>query len=78
MLLNHSLGKIASTYINTQAREQRRAALDKWHAWLDERGFNAVHNLTGAQYEDSQNPAQPLNDVACKAIPKIVNSEVSK
>ncbi|MCE6985179.1 site-specific integrase, partial [Pseudomonas frederiksbergensis] len=60
MLLNHSLGKIASTYINTQAREQRLAALEKWHAWLDERGFNAVHNLTGAQYEDSQNPVQPL------------------
>ncbi|WP_249684216.1 site-specific integrase [Pseudomonas sp. RC2C2] len=78
MLLNHSLGKIASTYINTQAREQRLAALEKWHAWLDERGFNAVHNLTGAQYEDSQNPVQPLSDVACKAIPKIVNSEVSK
>ncbi|WP_010226227.1 tyrosine-type recombinase/integrase [Pseudomonas donghuensis] len=78
MLLNHSLGKIASTYINTQAREQRLAALEKWHAWLDERGFNAVHNLTGAQYEDSQNPVQPLNDAACKAIPKIVNSEVSK
>lgn len=78
MLLNHSLGKIASTYINTQARAQRLAALEKWHGWIDERGFKAVHNLTDAQYEDSQNPAQPLKDAACEANSEIVNGEVSK
>ncbi|NWA25493.1 site-specific integrase [Pseudomonas gingeri] len=76
MLLNHSLGKIASTYINTQARAQRLAALEKWHNWLDERGFQAIHNLTDAQYEDSQKSAHALNDVVCKAIPQIVNGEV--
>ncbi|NUT73545.1 site-specific integrase [Pseudomonas sp. C1C7] len=76
MLLNHSLGKIASTYINTQARQQRLAALVKWHNWLDERGFKAIHNLTDAQYEDSQNPAQATNDAGCKADSNIVNGEV--
>ncbi|WP_296257791.1 MULTISPECIES: tyrosine-type recombinase/integrase [unclassified Pseudomonas] len=78
MLLNHSLGKIASTYINTQARAQRLAALVKWHCWLDERGFKAIHNLTDAQYEDSQNPAQGTNGVGCEAVSNIVNGEVSK
>ncbi|MCY1554828.1 hypothetical protein D9M68_914350 [compost metagenome] len=78
MLLNHSLGKIASTYINTQAREQRLKALEKWHGWLDERGFQAIHNLTGAQFEDSHNPAQANNGAGCTAVPNIVNGEVSK
>jgi hypothetical protein len=75
--LHHSLGKIASTYINTQAKEQRRLALVKWHNWLDERGFKAIHEQTGARYEDSQNLVDALNSVACEAIPQFVKGEVS-
>lgn len=78
MLLNHSLGKIASTYINTQARAQRLAALENWHGWLDERGFQAIHNLTDTQYEDSHNPSNAANGAGCEAISNIVNGEVSK
>lgn len=78
MLLNHSLGKIASTYINTQAKEQRRLALVKWHNWLDERGFKAIHTQTGARYEDSQNLVDALNGEACESIPQFVKGEVSK
>jgi integrase len=76
MLLNHSLGKIASTYINTQAKEQRRLALVKWHNWLDERGFKAIHEQTGARYEDSQNLADALNSAACELLPQFVKGEV--
>jgi integrase len=76
MLLNHSLGKIASTYINTQARQQRLAALVKWHNWLDERGFKAIHNLTDTQYEDSQTPAQASKGAGCEVVSNIVNGEV--
>jgi integrase len=76
MLLNHSLGKIASTYINTQAKEQRRLALVKWHNWLDERGFKAIHEQTGARYEDSQNLIDALNGAACESIPQFVKGEV--
>ena len=75
MLLNHSLGKIASTYINTQATEQRRLALVKWHNWLDSRGFKAIHGQTGVRYEDSQNAVQPLNGVTCTAVAQIVKGE---
>lgn len=76
MLLNHSLGKIASTYINTQAKEQRRLALVKWHNWLDERGFKAIHEQTGVRYEDSQNIVDALNGGACEPEPQYVKGEV--
>ena len=76
MLLNHSLGKIASTYINTQAKEQRRLALVKWHNWLDERGFKAIHEQTGVRYEDSQNIVDALNGAARASIPQFVKGEV--
>jgi len=76
MLLNHSLGKIASTYINTQAKEQRRMALVKWHHWLDSRGFKKIHAQTGVRYEESQNLVDALNSVACESIPQFVKGEV--
>lgn len=76
MLLNHSLGKIASTYINTQAKEQRRLALVKWHDWLDERGFKAIHGQTDVRYEDSQNIVDALNGGACELEPQFVKGEV--
>ena len=75
MLLNHSLGKIASTYINTQAKEQRRLALVKWHNWLDQRGFKVIHAQTGVRYEDSQNLVDALNGGACEPEPQFVKGE---
>ncbi|MBV4507650.1 site-specific integrase [Pseudomonas sp. BW13M1] len=78
MLLNHSLGKIASTYIHTQAMQQRRAALVKWHAWLDGIGFGAIHGLTEALSEISHNGAQPANGGASSDLTEFVTSEDSK
>lgn len=78
MLLNHTLGKIASTYINTQAMQQRRAALEKWHAWLDGIGFGAIHGLTKALTEISQNSAQPAEHKASSDLAEFVTSEDSK
>lgn len=78
MLLNHSLGKIASTYIHTQAMQQRRAALEKWHAWLDGIGFGAIHGLTEALSEISHNGAQPANGGASSYLSEFVTSEDSK
>ena len=75
MLLNHSLGKIASTYINTQAKEQRRLALVKWHNWLDQRGFKVIHAQTGVRYEDSQNLVDALSGGACEPEPQFVKGE---
>ncbi|WP_240791774.1 MULTISPECIES: hypothetical protein [Pseudomonas] len=78
MLLNHSLGKIASTYIHTQAMQQRRAALEKWHAWLDGIGFGAIHGLTKALSEISHNRAQPADGVASSDLNEFVISKDSK
>ncbi|WP_085614971.1 MULTISPECIES: site-specific integrase [unclassified Pseudomonas] len=78
MLLNHTLGKIASTYIHTQAMQQRRAALQKWHAWLDGIGFGAIHGLTKALSEISQNSAQPAEHKASSDLAEFVISEDSK
>ena len=78
MLLNHTLGKIASTYIHTQAMQQRRAALEKWHTWLDGIGFGAIHGLTKALSEIPQNSAQPAEYKASSDLAEFVISEDSK
>ena len=49
MLLNHSMGTLAKTYIRTTADQLRRQALEQWHAWLDARGFAAAHGLKSEQ-----------------------------
>lgn len=43
LLLNHSMGYSAKTYIHTTAEELKREALEKWHGWLDARGFDRIH-----------------------------------
>jgi len=78
MLLNHTLGKIASTYIHTQAMQQRRAALEKWHAWLDGIGFGAIHGLTKALTRISQNSGEPAEHKASSDLAEFVTSEDSK
>lgn len=78
MLLNHSLGKIASTYIHTQAMQQRRIALETWHNWLDGIGFQAIHNLTETKSVISQNTVQPTNGAASTTLSDSVIGEESK
>ncbi|WJO30998.1 tyrosine-type recombinase/integrase [Pseudomonas monteilii] len=78
MLLNHKLGKIASTYIHTQAMQQRRVALEKWHAWLDRIGFAVIHGLTKALFEISQNSPEATAAVASSDLTAFVISEDSK
>lgn len=78
MLLNHSLGKIASTYIHTQAMQQRRIALETWHNWLDGIGFQAIHNLTVTKSVISQNSVQATNGAASATLSDSVIGEESK
>ncbi|MEG0969172.1 MAG: site-specific integrase, partial [Pseudomonas sp.] len=76
--LTGTLGKIASTYIHTQAMQQRRAALETWHGWRDQIGFSAIHRLTEALFEISQNAPQAANDGASGDLTELVISEDSK
>jgi len=78
MLLNHTLGKIASTYIHTQAMQQRKLALEKWHGWLDQIGFKSIHRLTEALFEIPQNSPQPVAGKALSDLSAFVTSEDSK
>ncbi|MCY1542676.1 hypothetical protein D9M68_784370 [compost metagenome] len=49
LMLNHSMGKLASTYIKTGIDQARRKGLEAWHAYLDERGFTEAHGLKSAE-----------------------------
>ncbi len=49
LMLNHRMGKIASTYIKTGIDKERRKGLEAWHAWLDERGFAEAHGLKSGE-----------------------------
>ncbi|MNF07542.1 hypothetical protein D3C80_2077400 [compost metagenome] len=55
LLLNHSLGKVPSTYIKATVDQQRREALERWHGWLDARGFVAAHLLKSGESAFSEN-----------------------
>lgn len=44
MLLNHAVGFSAETYINTSADNLKLDALNRWHARLDECGFDKIHS----------------------------------
>jgi len=75
MLLNHSLGKVADTYIKTQAKGLRREALELWHDWLDGIGFAAIHGLTGVQSAIPHNALQPKVRKARSPIDEFVTGE---
>lgn len=66
MLLNHALKNLDATYIHTHAETLKRAALERWHAWLDEYGFTTLQRETGGRSVVGANPANPraIADVA--------------
>lgn len=43
-LLNHSVKGVVAAYIHTSLQDQKRTALDTWHAWLDGQGFTALYS----------------------------------
>ncbi len=70
MLLNHAMGFSAETYINTSADDLKLDALQRWHAWLDERGFSAIHGATGARHAVSATQPEPSNHAPYSANPE--------
>lgn len=66
-LINHSMGKVAETYLTRDVMERCREALERWHARLDECGFTLATGLNPAAAASSPNPqdaepARPLAD----------------
>ncbi|MNJ03804.1 hypothetical protein D3C73_1642750 [compost metagenome] len=58
--------------------EQRKLALEKWHAWLDRIGFSAIHGLKEALFEIPQNSPQATGGEASGDLSELVISEDSK
>jgi integrase len=58
LLLNHALGDLDSTYVQTHGEALKRDALTRWHAWLDGQGFVALHDKTAARRAGEPTEAQ--------------------
>ncbi|WP_236189329.1 tyrosine-type recombinase/integrase [Pseudomonas pharyngis] len=70
MLVNHTMTRNVQTYIHTSAELLKREALNKWHEWLDGKGFSLIHRLTMTRNGNSQNAAKALNGAASSQITK--------
>lgn len=57
LLINHTLGVTAETYLTRDALTRRREALERWHARLDECGFAVAHGANVAVPAVLQNAA---------------------
>jgi len=49
LLLNHALTELERTYFQALGESVKRNALERWHAWLDAQGFDALQDKTGAR-----------------------------
>ncbi|WP_042955575.1 site-specific integrase [Pseudomonas sp. G5(2012)] len=68
MLVNHTMTRNVQTYIHTSAEQLKREALNKWHEWLDGKGFDLIHRSTMTRNGNSQNAAEALNGAASRQI----------
>lgn len=64
LLINHTMGQNVKTYIHSWVEAGKRDALEKWHGWLDARGFAAIHTIAEPLREVSLIPVQPTARVA--------------
>ena len=64
LLLNHAMKDLDQAYIHTSAEQLKRQALETWHAYLDQRGFEALHGGTFARQEGEALPAETMNNEA--------------
>jgi len=78
LLINHAMGHNVKVYIQSDVMSRKRDALEKWHAHLDQRGFDQIHGLTGVRTGDSDNGLEAAEHKACEAIQETTIGEVSK
>ncbi|AWY43843.1 site-specific integrase [Pseudomonas putida] len=76
LLINHAMGHNVKVYIQSDVMARKRDALEQWHAHLDQKGFAAIHGLTGFRFEDSGNPLQAAEQKACEPIQESTIGEV--
>ncbi len=78
MLLNHRMSSMAQAYIQTSADTLKREALEKWHEWLDGRGFAAIHGLTDGENADCAFSGEAALQAAARHIPTSAIVEVQR
>lgn len=66
MLLNHARGNLRSTYVQTHAPALKRAALARWHDWLDTQGFLLLHDSTAARRAGQPSEAEAADWLVCQ------------
>lgn len=76
LLINHAMGHNVKVYIQSDVMGRKRDALEKWHAYLDQRGFALIHGLTGVRTGDSGNSLGATENKGCKAIQESTIGEV--
>ncbi|MBJ2244284.1 tyrosine-type recombinase/integrase [Pseudomonas haemolytica] len=64
LLLNHAMKDLDQAYIHTSAEQLKRQALETWHTYLDQRGFEALHSGTLARHEGGAIPVETMNNEA--------------
>ena len=67
LLINHAMGHNVKVYIQSDVMGRKRDALEKWHAHLDQRGFDLIHGLTGFRTGDSGNSLEATEHKGCEA-----------
>lgn len=78
LLINHAMGHNVKVYIQSDVMARKREALEKWHAHLDQKGFAAVHGLTGDRSMDSGILARAAQLAGCGDIAGTTVGEDSK
>ncbi|MBX7275470.1 site-specific integrase [Pseudomonas sp. ERGC3:05] len=76
LLINHAMGHNVKVYIQSDVMGRKRDAMEKWHAHLDQRGFDLIHGLTGFRTGDSGNSLEATENKGCKAIQESTIGEV--
>lgn len=66
LLLNHALPELKATYVQTNAPALKRAALERWHGWLDERGFSLLHDSTALRRAGKPTEAEAADWLICQ------------
>jgi len=78
LLINHAMGHNVKVYIQSDIMARKREALEKWHAHLDQKGFESVHGLTGDRSTDSGILSRAAERAGFGALPVSTISEDSK
>lgn len=76
LLINHAMGHNVKVYIQSDVMGRKREALAQWCAYLDGKGFELIHGLTGFRSGDSGNAPEATEHKGCKAIQETTIGEV--